>query len=103
MDRSVEKDNGKRNPHMKSDALYTDLGHSKKGFGACGHWKTCSLGKGNCYLEQADPEVPLYCACYQRNHSDCNTQNVLSKSCTEEPSVQEEKNNREMNLHNDES
>ncbi|WP_242488028.1 hypothetical protein [Bacillus sp. TH13] len=24
-----------RNPHMKSDASYTALGYSKKGFGAC--------------------------------------------------------------------
>lgn len=35
-----------RNPHMKSDASYTALGYSKKGFGACGHWETCSLSKG---------------------------------------------------------
>ncbi|MGH0554524.1 hypothetical protein ACQVQB_15755 [Bacillus pretiosus] len=25
-----------RNPHMKSEASYTALGYSKKGFGACG-------------------------------------------------------------------
>ncbi|WP_269761898.1 hypothetical protein [Bacillus pacificus] len=50
-----------------------------------------------------DLEVPLYCACYQRNHADCNTQNVLAKSCTEELLEQEEKISKEMNLNNDES
>jgi hypothetical protein len=47
----------------------TSLGFSKSGFGCCGHFSTCSMGKLECYYATIDPEVKDYCHCYQRNHS----------------------------------
>lgn len=46
---------------------FTNTGFSKSSFAACGHWTICNMGKLRCYYEEIDPEVMLYCACYQRN------------------------------------
>ena len=47
---------------------FTSLGFSKSGFGCCGHWQTCSMGKLECHYATIDPEVKEYCHCYKRNH-----------------------------------
>lgn len=48
---------------------FTKFGFSKNGFSACGHFSFCSLGKGECYWSERDPEVKEYCFCYIRNHN----------------------------------
>lgn len=50
-------------------AGFTSLGFSKSGFGCCGHWETCSMGKYECHYDTIDPEVKNYCNCYKRNHN----------------------------------
>ncbi|MEK5071762.1 hypothetical protein [Sporosarcina sp. FSL K6-1508] len=46
---------------------HTITGFSEAGFGCCGHYKFCEMGKSNCYYEVTDPAVKNCCAAYLRN------------------------------------
>lgn len=48
--------------------LKMKAGFSESGFGCCGHFAYCDMGKGNCFYNETDPAVKTYCAAYQRNH-----------------------------------
>jgi hypothetical protein len=47
----------------------SEIGFSKSGFSACGHWNLCNMGKNKCYYEDINPEVKTLCHCYGRNHA----------------------------------
>lgn len=49
--------------------LKMKAGFSESGFGCCGHFTYCDMGKGNCFYAETDPAVKNYCAAYIRNHS----------------------------------
>lgn len=51
---------------MKANSNFTRLGFSRKGFGCCGHWTACDLGKGTCHYDELDPEVKDYCSAYKK-------------------------------------
>lgn len=48
---------------------FTKIGFTKSGFGCCGHFAFCDMGKTSCFYEESDPEAKEYCAAYIRNHS----------------------------------
>ncbi|WP_034302618.1 hypothetical protein [Bacillus cihuensis] len=52
---------------MKKRSGLTRTGFSLS-FGCCGRSNYCNLGKGTCYYERIDPEVPTSCNAWVRNH-----------------------------------
>lgn len=56
----------------KKDNNFTKTGFSKAGFGCCGHWTQCNMGKKDCFYEDTDPKAKHLCGCYMRHHKTLN-------------------------------
>lgn len=84
-----------------SNSQFTRVGFNKKGFGCCGHWQICHLGKLDCYYETIDPEVSTYCSSYQRYHKKATqvvdvTPQVVQQQSMELPAEETLDNNKEL-------